>query len=111
MKTTIPNLRCTIRRVLIETSIHPDEWDEFMERSLIGGPQHFEWCKNFLLNNCGDLPITDDHVEMMMDEVFGDTQWNSETESWERIPGTHAQLEQLWNEIIESALSGNPLQY
>ena len=111
MKTTLHKLRRTIRMVITETSIHPSEWDEFMERSLIGGPQHWEWCKNFLLNNCGDLPITDDHIEMMMDEVFGDTHWNAETGSWERTPGSYEQLEQLWNEIIESVLSGNPLQY
>ena len=112
MKTTLRKLRRTIRRLITETSIAPEEWDEFIERAHIGGANHFEWCKNFLIKNCGDLSISDDHIEMMMDlAIESDTRWNDATGSWERVPGTHAELEQLWNEIIDGALSGNPLQY
>ena len=107
MKTTLRKLRHTIRRVIAETSIHPSEWDEFIERANIGGPYHFEWCKNFL-NNGGNLPLEDIDVEMMMEETHTDYYFgNTETSR----PEMYRRLERLYNEIIEGVLSGNPVEY
>ena len=107
MKTTVTNLRRTIRRVITETSIAPEEWDEFIERANIGGEIHFEWCKNFL-NPDGNLPIEDIDIDMMMEETHTDYYYgNTETAR----PEMYRRLENLYNEIIEGALSGNPVQY
>ena len=107
MKTTVPNLRRTIRRVITETSISSSEWDEFIERANVGGEIQFEWCKNFL-NPDGNFPIEDIDIEMMMEETHSDYYYGNDETS---RPEMYRRLEKLYNEIIEGALSGNPVQY
>tara|TARA_Y100000992_G_scaffold282863_1_gene231728 strand:- start:191 stop:514 length:324 start_codon:yes stop_codon:yes gene_type:complete len=107
MRITIPKLRRTVRRVITETSIASEEWDEFIERACVGGEIHFEWCKNFL-NPDGNLPIEEIDIEMMMEEAHEDYYYGAGETQREEV---YRRLERLYNEIIEGALSGNPIQY